>query len=72
MQGKSGNHGVKGQPVSDKKKIIFTGQSYSFFRDSKMSFVFFRQGDPGERGLSGPLGHFGPKVRPLPVLSDYM
>lgn len=71
MQGKQGNHGVKGQPVSVMLcffSFSFCGQSCLFFRDSKKSFWFFHQGDPGERGLTGVFGNFGPKVRPLTVL----
>lgn len=51
--------------------IFFLVDSHAYARliGSKKSFGFFVQGDPGERGLSGPLGSFGPKVRPLPVLS---
>lgn len=79
MQGKQGSQGVKGQPVSVTcLSFYWSGQSCSFLRDCKKSFAFFfsfsffLQGDPGDMGLSGPLGNFGPKVRRLPILSDDM
>lgn len=71
MQGKQGSHGAKGQTVSVIFIYFLLYRPCPFLRDSKNSFgFFFLQGEPGERGLSGPLGNFGPKVRPLPLLSD--
>lgn len=62
LPGKQGDVGPKGQPVSSdyKFKVAFISLVFTVI---KPFLLLVQQGDPGEQGLPGVWGLFGPKVQ---------